>query len=187
MADLQKALKKLWKAEFSDVPEKMLHTVSGDSGGMTYKGVSRNNNPAWEGWAFVDANPNAEMLEHNTVLQDKVEQFYHLHFWNKIKGDSIAYQAVAEEIFLSAVNIGYKKAVMLAQEISFVKIDGIFGNKTLLAVNSISPAVFCEKYTELEIKYYEAIVERKPSQKKFIKGWVARANIINGDNADKIA
>ncbi|MGE4267190.1 MAG: glycoside hydrolase family 108 protein [Deferribacterales bacterium] len=187
MADLNKALKKLWSVEFSNRVDLMLHTIAGDRGGMTYKGIARKYHPAWDGWAFIDANPNPEMLEKNMVLQDKVEMFYHLNFWNKIKGDSIAFQAVAEELFLSAVNIGIKKAVMLAQEVSGTKIDGVFGEKTLMAINNVNASDFCERYTELEMQYYEDIVERKPKQKKFFNGWIARANVINGDNAGEIA
>jgi len=186
MADLNKALKKLWNVEFSNRVDLMLHTVAGDSGGMTYKGIARKFHPTWDGWAFIDANPNPEILEKNMVLQDKVEMFYHLNFWNKIKGDSIAFQAVAEELFLSAVNIGIKKAVILAQEVAGAKIDGVFGEKTLMAINSINASGFCERYTELEMQYYEDIVERKPKQGKFLKGWIARANVINGDNAGEI-
>ena len=186
MADLSKALKKLWQVEFSNRIELMLHTVKGDTGGMTYKGIARNFHPDWGGWAFIDANHDARMLEQNSVLQDMVEQFYFMNFWRPIKGDEIAFQAVAEELFLSAVNIGTKKAVMLAQETVGAKIDGAFGGKTLLAVNSINASDFCERYTELEMKNYERIVERNPSQGKFLKGWIARANVINGDNAEQI-
>jgi len=186
MADINKALKKLWQVEFSGRIDRMLHTVKGDTGGMTYKGIARNYHPKWEGWAFIDANTNTAMLEENSVLQDMVEGFYFKNFWRPIKGDEIAYQAVAEELFLSAVNIGTKKAVMLAQEAVGVKIDGVCGSKTLLAINSVNASDFCEKYTELEMKNYEKIVERNPSQGKFIKGWTARANVINGDNASQI-
>ena len=72
MADLNKALKKLWQVEFSGRADLMLHTVKGDTGGMTYKGIARNYHPKWEGWAFIDANSNTAMLEENSVLQDLV-------------------------------------------------------------------------------------------------------------------
>jgi len=186
MADLNKALKKLWGVEFSNRTDLMLHNVKGDTGGMTYKGIARNHHPGWKGWAFIDANPNAHTLEKNEALRSMVEQFYLVNFWEPIKGDKIMYQATAEEIFLSAVNIGIKKACMLAQEVSAVKIDGVIGDKSISAINAMTPDAFCEKYTELEMKYYESIVERKPEQGKFLKGWIARANIINGDNAAKI-
>lgn len=186
MADLNKALKRLWQVEFSNRTDLMLHNVKGDTGGMTYKGIARNHHPGWKGWAFVDANPKPAILEKNEVLQEMVEQFYLVNFWQPIKGDRIMYQATAEELFLSAVNIGIKKACMLAQEVAGVRIDGVIGDKSISAINALSPDIFCERYTELEMKYYEAIVDRKPEQGKFLRGWIARANVINGDNAAKI-
>lgn len=186
MADLNKALKKLWSVEFSNRVDLMLHTIAGDRGGMTYKGIARKYHPAWDGWAFIDASPKPAILEKNEVLQEMVEQFYLVNFWQPINGNRIMYQSTAEELFLSAVNIGIKKACMLAQEAAGVRIDGAIGDKSILAINSIAPDVFCERYTELEMKYYEAIVDRKPEQGKFLRGWIARANVINGDNAAKI-
>lgn len=195
MADLNKALKKLWGVEYSNDPKRMLHVVDGDTGGMTYAGIARNYHPKWEGWAIVDGIlkknkgntklASVELFTHDK-LQTLVHTFYETNFWDKIKGDSITYQATAEEMFLSAVNIGIVNCIKLAQRASKAVVDGVIGNNTITAINSMSPALFCDTYTELEVHYYTNIVKRNPKQQKFLNGWIARAEVINGDNADSI-
>lgn len=194
MADLSKALNKLWEVEFSGNTSLMLHTVDGDTGGMTYKGIARNYHSQWEGWKIIDvqlqSTPNSKeaskVLSSHKGLQYMVEVFYRVEFWNKIQGDFITFQPTATELFLSVVNIGVHNAVKIAQEVSGAKVDGLFGMNTLQAINKTPVALFCEKYTELEERYYRNIVKRNPKQLKFLAGWVARAHAVDADNYNKV-
>jgi len=74
-----------------------LHRVEGDRGGATYAGIARNFHPDWEGWPLLDAGaPDSQLIPH-------VAAFYQQHFWERIRGDFIDSQRVAETLFDFAV------------------------------------------------------------------------------------
>src|SRR5882672_5159433 len=91
-----------------------------DPGGETYKGVARNLFGKWDGWTIIDqlkkqSGLPAEAfgvgrlsvsLDRNQELQSKVEEFFQNNFWDRIKGDDISNQQVADSIFDFAVNAG---------------------------------------------------------------------------------
>lgn len=179
MADFKKALIKLFEIEFNNNPKLALHEVSGDSGGLTYKGIAKNKNKNWAGWSIIEKlKNNADALEKNKELQNHVEDFYRLNYWIPIRGDKINSQEVAENIFLFGVNAGLKVAIKIAQRIVNVSDDGILGLKTLLAINKYNPEEFCQNYTALEKEYYKDIVSKNPSLAKFLKGWDKRAEVV---------
>jgi hypothetical protein len=87
-------------ADFNPAFEKMLHdeggmqltNIPGDRGGMTYAGIARNANPQWAGWNLVDRQ------EMGGPLTSMVREFYRLNFWDRIRGDEISNQQIAETI-----------------------------------------------------------------------------------------
>jgi len=100
-----------------------------DSGGETYKGISRKNWPKWTGWAFVDNAMNKpnfpKALYSNTQLNDSVVSFYKLNFWDKVGGDMIASQTIANLLVDSAVNEGVRAAIKRAQKIVLIAETGV--------------------------------------------------------------
>lgn len=179
MADFKQALKKLFQIEFNNNPKLALHQVKGDTGGLTYKGIAKNKNKDWAGWAIIDAHQGKpEDLEDNQPLQELVEKFYKEKYWDVIQGDKINSQKTAENIFLFAVNAGITTAVKQAQKIVNVKEDGVLGKNTLQAINEANQDVFCEAYTLLEKNYYRRLVTKNPSFAKFLKGWENRAEVV---------
>jgi len=53
-------------------------------------------------------------------------------------------------------------------------VDGIIGNKTLEALNSVDPEKFLEVYHNLQRIYYKGLVEANNTQEKFFLGWMNR-------------
>ena len=53
-------------------------------------------------------------------------------------------------------------------------VDGIIGNKTLEALNSVDPGKFLEVYHNLQRIYYKGKVEADRTQEKFLTGWLNR-------------
>jgi lysozyme family protein len=95
-------------------------------------------------------------------------------YWNPCKGDDINDQSIANIIVDWAWMSGVKTAVKVVQKLVGVKADGIIGKQTLSAINSSNaPKLFESIYNERE-KFYYDIVERDPSQKKFLTGWLNR-------------
>lgn len=96
-------------------------------------------------------------------------------YWNKWKADTIADQSVANMIVDWLWHSG-AVTIKKVQALLGVTADGIVGPKTIAALNS-------DKDIETKVynarkAYFEAIVKRNPSQKKWLKGWMNRINDI---------
>lgn len=197
MADFKKCLTFLFSKEFASDKDALAWDRK-DRGGMTYKGIARRYHPEWSGWKIIDGilekHPDireaSQICFKNTSLDSAVELFYRVEFWGYIHGDDITFQAMATEMFLSAVNTGAWTAVKLAQRAAGVKVDGLFGIKTLASINAMAPDTFCDRFTRYEIAHYEAIAsdgKHDEDDKRFINGWIARSHAVDGNNALKIA
>lgn len=143
----------------------VLHQVPGDRGGMTYAGIARNMHPQWPGWALIDAKQD--------VPAQLVRDFYRAAFWVPIRGDHINSQAIAQTIFDFHVNAG-AVARKLAQLVVGTTPDGVFGDKTLAALNSYPEDKFGMAYALAKIARYRDIVTRDRTQQKFLLGWINR-------------
>jgi len=135
MADYKHAIVKVLRHEGGYVNDK------DDTGGETYKGVSRKNWPRWTGWAFVDvakkqANFPASLYK-ISQLQDSVMDFYRDNFWKPVGGNFIVDQDIADMLVDSAVNEGIKPAVKRAQKIVGIAQTGEFSEELKLKLNSL--------------------------------------------------
>ena len=75
-------------------------------------------------------------------------------------------------------SIRIQRTFQLVSTVLGVQADGIVGPKTLQAVNNAdSRTLFDTIKAEREAFLYR-IVERDPSQKRFIKGWLNRLNAL---------
>jgi len=150
-----------------------------DPGGETYKGISRKNWPDWEGWKFIDilkAKTRHAFIDADAIaLEEFVKRFYLVNFWNKIGGDNIQNQEVANSIFDFAVNAGATPSAELAQKIVGTKPDGIIGEKTAEAINAFNPDHFVAAFAVAKIRRYIQIIAKRPASKKYFTGWVIRS------------
>ena len=162
--------------------------IKGDNGGETMWGIARNfwgedsrlkqfwKELDWykqglmhlQGQAVFNTRLN-ELCNGNTVMISEAKGFYRQEFWNKMNGEFVKSQKVANNLFDFFVNAG-KNAIKTCQRELGVTADGIFGPKTLEALNNAGND-FNDKLTEARINYYKSL--KKP---QFEKGWLARAN-----------
>ena len=123
-----------------------------DLGGETYRGISRRFHPTWQGWRIIDGLRRGSLSRLTDVIQKELDlltrRFYQENYWNKFGGDQISFQPLAEELFDTSVNLGVGRAVKFLQialnclnrnqaVYDDLKEDGIFGLKTLGALNCI--------------------------------------------------
>lgn len=165
MADFESAFQKTMQNEGGY----RLHEVEGDRGGMTYAGIARRFHPGWAGWKIIDSG-----RMDDPDLTGMVRQFYRVNFWDRIGGDDIQAQQIAESVFDFAVNAGVRVAVKLAQLATGATPDGIVGPQTIGALNNTDPESFVAQYVVAKISRYAAICNHRPSQKKFLLGWINR-------------
>jgi lysozyme family protein len=113
--------------------------------------------------------------DRDAELRELVGTFYLVNYWNRIDGDSINNQLVAESIFDFAVNVGVETSVELAQKTVGSDVDGAIGPNTLKAINAFDPAHFVAAFAVEKIRKYIRIIAKRPTSKKYFTGWVIRA------------
>jgi lysozyme family protein len=163
-------------ADFNPAFEKMIHdeggfqltNIPGDRGGMTYAGIARNPNPDWAGWPMVDRK------EMGGSLTSMVREFYRTNYWDRIRGDEIRDQQIAESIFNFAVNAGVGLAIKLAQVVVGAIPDGGAGAKTIELLNQCTAEKFIPSYAISKITRYVNLCNRDKTQSKFLLGWLNR-------------
>lgn len=98
-------------------------------------------------------------------------------FWNRWKADEIISQPLAnllvDWVWASGVN-----GIKIPQCVLGVTVDGIVGPKTITALNAANPRQLFDTLHNERIKFVDGIVQRNPSQVKFIQGWKRRINAI---------
>lgn len=145
---------------------------SKDKGGATNKGITLTTYRSFFG--------NSKSVEDLKNISDaQVQTIYKIGFWDKIKGDLITNQSVANFIADFAVNSGSVRAIRYVQTILGVSIDGVLGNKTLAALNSADQRTFFSKLKEQRKSFYNQIVSNNPSQSKFLNGWMRRIDMYS--------
>ncbi|HKQ29911.1 MAG TPA: glycosyl hydrolase 108 family protein [Burkholderiales bacterium] len=190
MASFKKALPHILANEgrYVDDPD--------DRGGETYKGVARQFNPDWPGWKAIDRARKRRNfpanLERNVSLQRQVREFYKQHYWDKLQGDVLSDQSLADELFDTAVNLGVARAVTFLQRALNVlnrnaalyadlAEDGVFGQRSLAAITAYlkrdKVADLLKVLNILQGMHYIEFMTKSPDQEKYARGWLKRVKI----------
>jgi len=173
MANFDEALEETLKAEGGYVFDK------DDPGGETYKGIARTRNPKWSGWTTIDILRNKRNfpsnLDNDPQLQQQVKDLYQVNYWDRVRGDDIDNQDVAESIFDFAVNAGPATSAKLAQITVGAKADGVIGPQTLAKINADDVRAFLAVFTLSKIGRYVNICEKRRESRKYFFGWVRRS------------
>lgn len=104
---------------------------SDDSGGETYRGISRRYNLNWEGWVIIDSykkrytgNALRKKLDADEQLQKLVKRKYKLGYWDVFELDDVPSQRIAYQMFDTNVNCGSFAAIKFAEKALNRKITG---------------------------------------------------------------
>lgn len=188
--------------------------VESDMGMETINGISRKYHPDAKVWRYVDTvarelgidnskpvDPSdSKMLDRKLKKLPQVEQavreFYKRNYWDELLLDPLESQAVAEELYDTAVNQGTGQAgKYLQRSLNFlnrngrsypdIKVDGVVGQITLgtlenymkayrrygadFAERTLVKALDGEQYMR-----YRAIVLSRPDQEVNFAGWLRR-------------
>jgi len=128
-----------------------------DNGGETKYGISASSYPN---------------LNIRALTLDMAKLIYQKDYWEKIQGDRIANQQLAEQIFDMAVNSGVGMASKIIQRIVGAEDDGIIGDKTLPFINQAGSIL--DDYKLWRIKFYMDLCSSNKSQRKFLYSWIKR-------------
>jgi lysozyme family protein len=167
-----------------------------DPGGETYYGIARRYHSDWEGWLKIDeykSDPEfPRVLYSDHTIKGWVRDFYRRHYWDNIKGDTIASQDLANELMDISVNMGTRRAIYFLQRGLNVlnrreqlwpdlNVDGIRGAKTggaLSKCEAIHEGNYLLKLLVLQrgAHYIRRALEHEASE-EFIRGWLNRTHL----------
>lgn len=171
-----------------------------DSGRETFRGISRRSWPAWPGWLLIDeakaklggvvktgkGKTNIDdYFEGHEQIDDLVRDFYFFEFWSPAARLELS-PRLTEKLFDTSVHVGYGPMITLLQMTvnlfsggSGLEIDGKAGKLTMAALNSVvgnlGEDMFLIAFCGSQTGYYLALTQQKPSQRKYLKGWLSRA------------
>ncbi len=162
--------------------------VPGDRGGETFRGISRNNWPAWAGWDLIDQVKRSGVRRAKDIdaafrmdaeMEMLVASFYRDNFWEPFERLELPPLATAK-LFDTAVNVGLGRAIKWMQSVIGASADGAVGPQTMAAAKAYfaRPGAednFLASFITRQKKHYLDIVARNKSQEKFLKGWLRRA------------
>lgn len=153
----------------------LLHQVPGDPGGLTRWGIAQRFHPD------VDV---------RTMTEEQAREFYRRKLWNRASADNLPAE-LRWDVFDYAVNRHPDTAMRtlqhavslcnMARGIQPIAVDGRFGPQTRRNVLRLPPDRVLRVFRALRARYYIGRVENKPSQAKFLEGWLDRVDGKRGN------
>jgi lysozyme family protein len=113
------------------------------------------------------------------LTQDEAFKIYKKLYWDAFRADEIKNDSLAHFIVDGAINQGKGTITKYIQQVCGITADGIFGSQTLSAINNHDPKDLFDQLKQKRIDKYHRIVEKNPTQVRFIKGWLNRVNSIS--------
>jgi len=172
-----------------------------DRGGATKYGISLRFLAAegafdenGDGYADYDLDMDGDIdgRDVRLITIDQAGYLYHRFFWTALDCESFP-EPIGEMLFDQAVNGGAKAARKLLQRAinaclartgySMIEVDARIGPETRRALDRVltidrlgGMEAFVEAFREEVRDRYRAIVRRYPDQKRFLRGWLNRAD-----------
>ena len=117
------------------------------------------------------------------MTREEAKDIYKRLYWMPLQCEFIVVQKVADIIFDQGVLCGISGSIKRAQIVlkrmnKNITVDGKMGNATLSAVNTVNPDEFCMEFIFDTQDYFAGIVERRPSQAVFLRGWLNRSQAL---------
>ena len=114
------------------------------------------------------------------ITKDIAKEIFYKKYFLKNRLNEIDNEEITLSICDWVINSGkwgLKKAQQTLNELGYnLVVDGIFGNKTLQALNTVDVDKFLEIYHNKQRLFYNNIVKNNPTQKKFLQGWLNRVD-----------
>ena len=110
-----------------------------------------------------------------SISEDTARDIYREEYWKKPKLDKLP-ENLQESVFDMYINAGGGaiRALQRAAGMPESEVDGSLGPKTLAAVEKAG--LSANDYADARIAYYQEVVRKNPLKKKYLNGWIRRAN-----------
>lgn len=156
--------------------------VVGDKGGETYCGISRVNNPKWQGWAIIDAKK--KLFSNGKIPWNKkfpellplVMPYYWDNYFVNAGFNKLNHVGLALNLFDNKVLGGYSVYMLnsiLREKFSIVSNETILNDKLAALINSVDGALFAAEVIERRRQRYTRLAQNV-QYSKFYDGWISR-------------
>lgn len=156
--------------------------VTEDAGGRTRFGIAEKFHPELPSRFFSRRKDEALAMAEGLLEHE---------YWDKAHLAQIEDQGVANKLFDMAANMGVHQAAIYAQRAVNAALqiseahsglaanrldeDGVFGPRTIAAINSLEPALYVGLLREFSAAHYRHIAAVNPAQAPNLEAWLRRA------------
>ncbi|MGE7136932.1 glycoside hydrolase family 108 protein [Luteibacter sp. NPDC031894] len=150
-----------------------------DPGGATNKGVTL---ATFKQCAQSLLNIEPTLANLKGLTDAQAATIYKALYWDKVCGDKLQPQELANIVFDFQVNAGANAARLLQRVLNNlgampqITVDGVIGRGTLAAIAKTDPQKLYIAYKKGRKDYYINLVNQRPALGKFLKGWLARVD-----------
>lgn len=137
-----------------------------DSGGATNKGVTQSTYDSFRQRKGFD-------VRSVVNLSNAEAKEIYTEFWENCKAHELP-AGVNLMHFDFAVNAGIRRAAITLQKCVAVTEDGIIGPATLKAAREKDAEKLIADYANERRAFYNRLAERRPKDKRFLRGWLNR-------------
>lgn len=129
----------------------------------------------------VDGDGDIDKIDIKNLTPEVAHDAYKEFFWDALNLDNFN-PKIAFLLFDMSVNHGKKNAIKMLQMAinkcgQDIDVDGGIGNQTLTALNECDPDEVAEQLLDVRKDFYYKITQKRPQNKKFLKGWLSRASL----------
>jgi lysozyme family protein len=151
-----------------------------DRGGPTKWGITL---AAWRDYHARPVTP----AEIEKITEGQAREFYRSEYIVRPGFNKIATDDLMELVVDCGVNHGVGRAARWLQQAAKVPVDGKIGPVSLAKVNATPWLVLFLRIVGYRARFYASIVERDPTQLKYLEGWIDRAADFLDEVADERA
>jgi lysozyme family protein len=150
-----------------------------DPGGATNKGITLK---TFSGCArnLLGIDPTLGNLK--ALTNEQAGKIYKALYWDKVRGDDITLQELANIVVDFYVNAGVHATKLLQNVMNAaganpsVAADGVIGAGTMQALQGLHQPDVYRRYKQGRKDYYQDLAANHPSLAKFLNGWLNRVN-----------
>ncbi|MCH9665506.1 MAG: N-acetylmuramidase [Gammaproteobacteria bacterium] len=151
-----------------------------DRGGKTNYGITEATLGHWR-----KLGRNANEAEVRGLTKAEATEIYLKQYYYRPSFDEL-YKSLQPTVTDFGVNSGTSRATKILQDMcnqiegeSLLKVDGMLGHHSIGLINEWCkryPVLFVSSFCYKRIKYYIDITNKRPANKRFIRGWIVRTN-----------
>ena len=137
-----------------------------DRGGATNHGITRSTLAQWRGRPVTVA-------EVKALTAEEAAQIYQVQYLDQ-PGYGTLPEPLRAQVVDCGVNLGQAQATRLLQRVVGVTEDGKLGPKTRAAIAAMDVRAVALGMWRQRVRFYEHLVAVRPSQQRFLDGWLNR-------------